>query len=89
MRWRPLPSALFFAIAGPLIGAGLVLLVFAPAIANLGPFDASAPLDLLFGAFVIGLPPMAATKPGAGISGVLPSSKVTTGVDASTGRNWA
>lgn len=61
MRWRPLPSALFFAIAGPLIGAGLVLLVFAPAIANLGPFDASAPLDLLFGAFVIGLPPMAAT----------------------------
>lgn len=61
MRWRPFPSAVFFAIAGPLIAAGLVLLVFAPAIANLGPFDASAPLDLLFGAFVIGLPPMAAT----------------------------
>ncbi|MCW5717853.1 MAG: hypothetical protein KIS68_08500 [Bauldia sp.] len=61
MTWRPLPSALLFAIAGPLVGAGLVLLLFAPAITNLGPFDPAAPLDLLFGAFVIGLPPMAAT----------------------------
>lgn len=61
MTWRPLPSALFFAILGPLVGAGIVLLVLAPAIANLGPFDADAPIDLLFGAFVVGLPPMAAT----------------------------
>ncbi|MCW5713672.1 MAG: hypothetical protein KIT43_04050 [Bauldia sp.] len=39
MTWRPLPSALLFAILGPLVGAGLVLLLLAPAIANLGPFD--------------------------------------------------
>lgn len=61
MKWRPLPSTLLFAIAGPVVGAGLVLLVLAPAIANLGPFDASAPADLLFGAFIVGLPPMGAT----------------------------
>ncbi|MGV8838996.1 MAG: hypothetical protein ACWA6X_01690 [Bauldia sp.] len=61
MTWRPLPSALFFAVLGPLAGAGIVLLLLAPAIANLGPFDADAPVDLLFGAFVVGLPPMAAT----------------------------
>lgn len=61
MTWRPLTSALLFAIAGPLVGTGIVLLLLAPAIANLGPFDASAPGELLFGAFVVGLPPMAAT----------------------------
>src|SRR5688572_10535277 len=61
MTWRPLVSALLFSVAGPLIGAGLVLLVLAPAIASVGPFDASAPGELLFGAFVVGLPPLAAT----------------------------
>ncbi|MCC6736730.1 MAG: hypothetical protein IT534_11480 [Bauldia sp.] len=61
MTWRPLPSALLFAVLGPLAGAGIVLLLLAPAIADLGPFDADAPVDLLFGAFVVGLPPMAAT----------------------------
>jgi hypothetical protein len=34
-------------------------------------------------------PPMARTNPGAGTSGVLPSSKVTTGVVAVTGRKSA
>jgi hypothetical protein len=61
MRWRPLPTALAFAAIGPLIGALLLLALFSPAIANLGPFSSDAFLDLLSGAYLVGLSPMAVT----------------------------
>lgn len=58
---RPLPTALAFAVIGPLIGALLLLALFSPAIANLGPFSSDAFLDLLLGAYLVGFLPMAVT----------------------------
>jgi len=61
MLWRPLPIALAFAVIGPLIGALLLLALFSPAIANLGPFSSDAFLDLLSGAYLVGFVPMMIT----------------------------
>jgi hypothetical protein len=59
--WRPLPTAIAYALVGPLIGALLTLALFSPAIVNLGPFADDAFFELLFGAYVIGALPLALT----------------------------
>ena len=61
MVGRPLRTTLLFAAIGPLVAIALTLAVFAPAIANLGPFGPDAGFGVLFGGYVIGAPPLAAT----------------------------
>ncbi|MCW5697784.1 MAG: hypothetical protein KIS96_13755 [Bauldia sp.] len=59
--WRTGRTVLLFALGGPLIGGAIFLALFVPAIRNLGPFQSTALLDLAFGAYIVGTPPMIAT----------------------------
>jgi hypothetical protein len=67
MTWRPLTTAIFFAVFGPAIGFALTLAFLSPAIVNLGPYENSAFWELAFGVYVIGAPPLAATGFLAGV----------------------
>lgn len=58
--WGPLRTAITYAVAGPVIGLALFVLTFTMAGA-VNIEGALAVPDLLFGAYVIGLPAMAAT----------------------------
>lgn len=59
--WRIGRTVLLFALAGPLLGGAIFLALFVPALQNLGPFESTALLDLAFGAYIVGVPPMIAT----------------------------
>jgi hypothetical protein len=67
MSWRPLTTAIFFAIFGPAIGFALTLAFLSPAIVNLGPYESGAFWELAFGVYIIGAPPLAATGFLAGV----------------------
>jgi hypothetical protein len=66
--WRPLTAAIFYAGLGPLVGAAVIALIFAPAVANLGPLEGGVAAEFLFRAYLVGAPPMIATGFLAGLS---------------------
>lgn len=59
--WRPLGAAISYGILGPIVGAGVIAIIFAPAVANLGPFEGSLAAEFMFRAYIVGGPPMIAT----------------------------
>lgn len=61
MQWRPLGAAISYGILGPIVGAAVLAVIFAPAVANLGPFEGSMAAEFMFRAYIVGGPPMIAT----------------------------
>jgi hypothetical protein len=61
MPWRPLGAAISYGILGPIVGAAILAIIFAPAVANLGPFEGSMAAEFMFRAYIVGGPPMIAT----------------------------
>ncbi len=68
MAWTPLSAAVSYGVLGPIIGVGITALILAPAVANLGPLREGATADFIFGAYVIGAPPMIACGFLAGVA---------------------
>ncbi len=58
MLWKPLPTALAFAVIGPAIGVLIFFGLFSAAVTNLGPFSGGAFWELVSGIYIIGAPPM-------------------------------
>ena len=59
MRWRPLPTALAYAVIGPAVGVGLMLALVSPTIVDLGSLGEGPFFDIVFAVYVIGAPPLA------------------------------
>lgn len=59
--WRPVRTAFYFALLGPLIGAVLLLLAFEEPASGSRALAPAAIGDLIISGYIIGLPPMLAT----------------------------
>lgn len=61
MLWKPLPTALAFALIGPAIGVALSIALLAPAVFDLDAFSSGAFWELVAAIYIIGAPPMGLT----------------------------
>lgn len=57
-NWKPLPTALAFALIAPAFAVAIFLGLLSPAIVNLGPFESGAFWELVSSLYIIGAPPM-------------------------------
>ena len=58
MHWRPLPTAVAFAVIGPAIGVAIFLAFFSSSTVGLGPFSGGVFWELVSAIYIIGAPPM-------------------------------